>query len=148
VDQRVEVRLRRQQLLTRATPPPLNFWAILDEAVLHREIGGPSVMRAQLQFVIDRMQLANVTVQVISNRAGAHPALGSTFNIVEFDGTLPDIVYSETLAGFFFIEKREEVRRFASVFERLSNIALSSAQSAEMILKVSKKYDATLKAVS
>jgi transcriptional regulator with XRE-family HTH domain len=148
VNQRVEVRLRRQQLLTRTAPPPLNFWAILDEAVLHREIGGPSVMRAQLQFVIDRMQLANVTVQVIPNRAGAHPALGSTFNIVEFDGRLPDIVYSETLAGFFFIEKREEVERFTSVFERLSNIALSSAESAEMMLEVSKKYDATLRAVS
>ena len=148
VDQRVEVRLRRQRLLTRETPPPLDFWAILDEAVLHRAIGGPAVMRAQLEFVVDRMQLSNVTVQVVPYDAGAHPALGSTFNIVEFDGALPDVVYSETLAGFFFIEKYEEVERFTGVFERLSNIALSPDQSAKLMLNVSKQYDATLEAVS
>ena len=119
----------------------LNFWAILDESVLHREIGGPAVMRAQLEFVVDRMALPNITVQVIPYGAGAHPALGSTFNIVQFDGALPDVVYSETLAGFFFIEKQDDVDRFSVVFERLSNIALSSSRSSDLMLKVSKQYD-------
>ena len=78
----------------------------------------------------------------------SNTGFGSTFNIVEFDGALPDVVYSETLAGFFFIEKREEVERFTSVFERLSDIALTPSQSAKLMLEVGKQYDATLEAVS
>ena len=95
VDQRVKARLRRQELLSRQSPQPLQFWTILDEAVLHRAIGGPAVMRAQLELVVEKMQLPNVTVQVIPYSVGAHPALDSTFNILEFAVAVPDIVYSE-----------------------------------------------------
>lgn len=148
VDQRVEARLIRQKLLTRRTPPPLNFWAILDEAALHRAVGGPAVMRAQLELVLKRMQLENVTVQVIPFSTGAHPAIDSTFNILEFDGVTPDIVYSEGMAGFIFMERPEEIARYNRVFEQLSDIALTPRRSADLILEISKVHEATLKAAS
>jgi hypothetical protein len=144
VDQRVEARLIRQQLLTRQTPPPLNFWTVLDEATLHRVIGGPVVMQAQLQLVVDRMQLGNLTVQVLPFGAGAHPATGSSFSILEFSGDVPDIVYSEGLEGFMFMERPEEITMYDRVFERLSSMAMNQEQSAEFILKLSKKYESAL----
>lgn len=144
VDQRVEVRLIRQQLLTRRTPPPLNFWAVLDEAVLHRVIGGPAVMQSQLQLVLDRMQLGNLTVQVLPFGAGAHPATGSSFSILEFSGDVPDIVYSEGLEGFMFMERPEEITMYDRVFERLSSMAMNQDQSAEFIMKLSKTYESAL----
>jgi transcriptional regulator with XRE-family HTH domain len=144
VDQRVEARLIRQQLLTRRTPSPLNFWTVLDEAVLHRVIGGPAVMQSQLQFVVDRMQLGNLTVQVLPFGAGAHPATGSSFSILEFSGDVPDIVYSEGLEGFIFMERPEEITMYDRVFERLSSMAMNQDQSAEFILKLSKTYESAL----
>ena len=144
VDQRVEVRLIRQQLLTRRTPPPLNFWAVLDEAVLHRVIGGPAVMQSQLQLVVDRMQMGNLTVQVLPFGAGAHPATGSSFSILEFSGDVPDIVYSEGLEGFMFMERPEEITMYDRVFERLSSMAMNQDQSAEFIMKLSKTYESAL----
>jgi transcriptional regulator with XRE-family HTH domain len=144
VDQRVEARLIRQQLLTGRTPSPLNFWTVLDEAVLHRVIGGPAVMQSQLQFVVDRMLLDNLTVQVLPFGAGAHPATGSSFSIMEFSGDVLDIVYSEGLEGFMFMERPEEITMYDRVFERLSSMAMNQDQSAEFILKLSKTYESAL----
>ena len=148
VDQRVEARLRRQELLTREKPPPLQFWTILDEAVLHRAVGGPSAMQRQLELVVERMQLPNVTVQVLPYSVGAHPALDSTFNILEFSGPVSNLVYSEGLAGFIFIERPEDVDRYQKVFERLSEMSLSPGQSADLMMKASRQYKDALKAAS
>ncbi len=145
VDGRIEARLRRQQLLTRQTPPPLEFWAILDEAALHRLIGGPAVMRAQLNLVVEAMQLPNVTVQVIPYSAGPHPALDSTFNILEFAGPLSDIVYSEGLAGFIFMQGAADVQRYRRVFERLVEKALTPERSADLMVRVAKAYGDALR---
>jgi transcriptional regulator with XRE-family HTH domain len=148
VEQRVEARLRRQELLTRVDPPPLRFWAILDEAVLHRVIGGPAVMREQLEMVVEKMKLPNVTLQVIPFSAGAHPALDSTFNILEFSGEMPDIVYSEGLAGFIFMEGAADIRRYQRVFDTLTAKAATPEQSADLIRKISRQYQDALRAVS
>jgi transcriptional regulator with XRE-family HTH domain len=148
VSQRVEARLIRQQLLTRTRPSPLEFWAILDEAALHRVVGGPSVMSAQLTHVVEAMQLPNVTVQVIPFTVGAHPALDSTFNILEFSDAVPDLVYSEGLAGFFFLERANDVERYQRVFEHLSEIALNEGQSADLIIKVGRAYEAGVRSAS
>ena len=148
VEQRVEARLRRQELITRSDPHPLRFWTVLDEAALHRAIGGPAVMRAQLDLVADRMQLPNVTVQIIPFSEGAHPALDSTFNILEFSGEMPDIVYSEGLAGFIFMQGTADIDRYRRVFERLCEKALAPERSADLIRKVSRQYEDALRAAS
>jgi transcriptional regulator with XRE-family HTH domain len=140
VDQRVEERLRRQKLLFRTEPAPLELWAILDEAVLRRAIGGPSAMRAQLRQVVHMTELPNVTVQIISFSAGAHPALDSTFNILEFGGTLNEVVYVEGLAGWIFLEKPDDINRYRQVFERLVELALTPVQSIDLIAAIVKSW--------
>jgi transcriptional regulator with XRE-family HTH domain len=109
VEQRVEARLRRQGRLTEASP--LGFWAVLDEAVLHRVVGSPLVMNAQLGHILELVGLPNITVQIISYGAGAHPAPGSMFNILEFGGSAPAVVYVEGLVGWLYIEQPKDVTR-------------------------------------
>ena len=146
VQRRVEARLIRQQLLTRRQPPPLEFWAIMDEAALHRLIGGPAVMGAQLKRVVEAMQLPNVTVQVIPYSIGPHPALNSTFNILEFSGAAPHLVYSEGLAGFIFMEREEDVERYNDVFRHLADIALTPDRSADLMIRLAEAYANALSA--
>jgi transcriptional regulator with XRE-family HTH domain len=135
IDQRVEERLRRQQLLCRTEPPPLEFWAVLDEAVLHRVIGSADVMRGQLRQLIDMSSMPNVTVQILPFTAGAHRALGSTFNILQFSGPLPNVVYVEGLLGWIFIERPEDIARHENAFERLSEIAAQPGDSVDIFEK-------------
>jgi transcriptional regulator with XRE-family HTH domain len=139
VDQRVEERLRRQKLLYRPEQP-LNLWSILDEAALHRFIGGPAVMEEQLKQLIDTSQMRNVTIQVVPYSVGAHPGLDSTFNILEFAAGVPTIVYIEGLLGWIYLERAADVERYRFVFERLSEIALSTEQSVDLIAKISRAF--------
>ncbi len=140
IEQRVEARLRRQEILMRASPPPLQFWSILDEAVLHRVIGSALVMRAQLVHLTEISNLPNVTVQIVPYSAGAHPALDSTFNILEFAPPVPNVVYVEGLVGWIFVERPEDISRYLRVFDRLSHMALSPGKSADLIRKFSAAY--------
>lgn len=131
IDQRVEARIRRQDLLTKDSP--LNFSIVLDEAVLHRLVGGLVTMKAQLRHLIDMAALPNVRLQVVPYGIGAHPALESTFYILDFDEAVPSVIYVEGLVGWIFLERREDIKRYRLVFERLSNIALSPAESIKLI---------------
>ncbi|MFC5744866.1 helix-turn-helix domain-containing protein [Actinomadura rugatobispora] len=136
VDSRIAVRKERQELLTRAHDP-LRLWAILDEAVLRRQVGGPDVMRAQLQHLLDLAELAKVTVQVVPFTRGAHAGFGGPFVIVEFPEPLdPDAVYSENNAGELLLEDPEDVARFKLAFQRLGAAALSPGDSLAMIAAI------------
>lgn len=148
IGQRIQARLRRQELITRPSPPPLELRAILDEAVLHRVIGGPAVMAAQLKRVVQETARPNVTVQVIPYSVGAHPALDSNFNILEFSGSAADIVYSEGMVGFIYLDRPEDINRYHEVFQHLSQIALPPDQSAELMLAVSHLYDDSIRTAS
>ncbi len=145
IDQRVEARLRRQEILTRADGPPPEFWAILDEAALRRVVGAPDVMGAQLRRIVQTMQLPNVTVQVITFDAGPHPGMDSAFNILEFDTAAPDLVANESLSGFFYLNNPEEVLRYQGVFKHLSEKALTKDDSAELLSRVARNYENSLK---
>ncbi len=95
VDERLAARLARQAVLDRDDPPL--FWVLLDEAVLHREIGSPIVMHSQLLHVADVARRPNVTVQVIPGM-GAHLGLSGAFGIAEMSDRR-SIAYLETSAG-------------------------------------------------
>lgn len=82
IEQRVTIRLTRQRILSQQDPP--NFHVIIDEAALRRIVGHPAVMKAQLDHIVERSSLPNVTIQVIPYDAGAYPALDSSFTILEF----------------------------------------------------------------
>jgi hypothetical protein len=148
IGQRIQARLRRQELLIRQNPPPLQLRAILDEAVLHRVIGGPAVMAAQLKWVVQETERSNVTVQVLPYGIGAHPALDSNFNILEFSGPAADIVYSEGMVGFIYLDRPEDITRYHQVFEHLSQLALKPGPSAELMLEVSQTYESSARTAS
>jgi len=133
VDRRVEARMRRQELLT-AQENPLRLWAILDEAVLHRTVGGPEVMAAQLRHLVAVGDQANVTLQVVPFAVGAHAGMYGAFVVVDFpDPVDPDLVYLESMAGGLFLEHEADIRRYRSMFEYLQATALSPEDSARLI---------------
>lgn len=135
----VEVRMMRQQLLSRQ--PALRFWVVLDEAVLHRLVGGPKVMSAQLDRLIEAAALPNVTIQVITYRAGAHPAMDSTFSLLDFASSVPSVVYVEGLVGRIYLDSPRDIARYQQVFESLVTVALTPKESIELVKHVRSKRE-------
>ena len=132
IERRVEVRLARQQILTRDDRPRL--WAVIDEAVIHRLVGDPAVMRAQLDHLIDTAEQGKTTVQVVPYRAGAHAGTTGPFVILDFpEATDPTVVYVETLAGDIYLEERSDVSRYTLAFDRLRAAALHPDDSVQLI---------------
>jgi transcriptional regulator with XRE-family HTH domain len=130
VDQLVQARLTRQGLLTSAEPPEL--WAVVDEVALHRLVGGPDVLRAQLETLADRSRPRNVTVQVIPLEAGAHPGMDSAFTILHLE-EVSDVVYVEGLIGNFYLQSPADIVRYRRAFDQLRAIALSPRDSRDRI---------------
>jgi transcriptional regulator with XRE-family HTH domain len=118
IDRRAELRMARKQLLERPDPPRL--WAVIDEAVLHRPIGGPAVLRAQIESLIEVAELGNVRLQVIPFRSGGHAAAGGAFSILRFpQQEVPDVVYIEHLTSGLYLDRREDVDHYAAAMGRL-----------------------------
>ncbi|KWX00562.1 XRE family transcriptional regulator [Carbonactinospora thermoautotrophica] len=139
VARRAQVRAKRQALITRADP--VRFWAIIDEAALRRQVGGPEVMRDQLRRLLATRDMPHVTLQVIPFRAGVHPAMAGAFVILELaDPTVSDVVYVENLAGDIYVEKSHQVDRFAKIFERLAHLALDPDDSLALIEQTLKEH--------
>jgi transcriptional regulator with XRE-family HTH domain len=138
VDELVEVKERRQARL--AGVPPLPMSIVIDEAVLHRAVGGRAAMGAQLERLVEATEIYKVTIQVIPYSAGAHPAMDSTFTILEFTEPVPSVVYVEGLVGWIYMDRTQDIKRYEQVFERLKYQALSPKESIELIAKVSANY--------
>lgn len=134
IEQQVEARLRRQELLKRKPAP--QFWEVLDEAALHRLVGGAGVMRAQLDRLIEACKLSAVTVQVVPFSVGAHAGLESNFKILELPPPTTAVVYVEGLTGPSYAERPEEIEDYEQVFLRLRSVALSPADTIELIATV------------
>ena len=132
VERRVALRMGRQKLLTRENPP--RYWVIMDEAALRRPMGGRDVHFAQIERLIDLVGEPNITLQVMPFRYGGHAADGGAFTIMRFPETdLPDVVYMEYLTGAHYIDKPEEVERYAAVMERLSVAGTSPDRTREIL---------------
>lgn len=132
VERRVEVRMERQALLHNENP--LNLWSIVDEAALRRQVGGPEVMQAQFQYLIEVSELPHVTFQVIPFDAGAHPGMPGSFILLQFgDAAIPDVIYVDTMAGELFLEEVADVRRYKLVFEHLRAVAASPEASLSLV---------------
>lgn len=132
VARRVEVRMTRQRVLTREDRPQL--WAIMDESVVHRIIGGPGVMRAQIEHLILAADQGGTTIQVVPYGAGPHPGLAGPFIILGFaEPSESDVVYLETVGGNLYVDKSEEARLFANAFDHLRAVALSPGDTHAML---------------
>ena len=134
----VALRIARQQLLTRPEPP--EYWAVLDETVLRRPIGGHKVMRAQLEHLIRAAEQPKVTIQVIPFAAGWHPALYGMFNIFRFPSEqLPDIVYTEALTGAYYLNKPEESALYTEALDRMCAQAASPQHTVTILRDIIKE---------
>jgi hypothetical protein len=118
IDLRARLRMARKKVLERPDAPRL--WAVLDEAVLRRPIGGRAVLREQIQALIDACDSPNVRIQVMPFESGGHAAAGGAFSILRFPhDKLPDVVYIEHLTSGLYLEKRDEVEHYAAAIGRL-----------------------------
>ncbi len=133
VDQFVRARLTRQALLSSERPPEM--WAIVDEAALHRLVGGPEIMRQQLAVLVETSRPPNVTLQVIGLEAGAHPGMDSAFTILELQ-EVSDVVYVEGLIGNFYLQSPNDLTRYRRAFDHLQAVALSPKNSRDRIQAV------------
>jgi transcriptional regulator with XRE-family HTH domain len=133
LDNEVAARMYRQHRLSSAENS-LELIAVVDEAALHRPVGGPSVMRAQLDHMAALAELDTVTLQVLPFTAGAHAALASEFTILNF-GNLgePDMAYVEHTLGALSLDKDGDVARAKLTFERVQSDALDPAESLALI---------------
>lgn len=137
IEQRVAVRLKRQERLVGDDAP--RVWAVLGEAALHREVGGPEVMQEQLKRLIDTSQLSNVTLQVLPFKAGAHPAGHGAFTTVGFPEPIdPDVVYVEYRLGGLYLERESEVAAYARIFDHLRARALGPDESRVLIARAAR----------
>ena len=131
IEQRISARLIRQKLLTQESPT--HFFEVLDEAALHRHVGGVAILREQLDRLIEAYELPSVTVQVIPFAVGAHPALENNFKILELAPPSPGVIYTEGLAGSFYLERAEDIEHYGLVFENLKKLAMTPADTVDFI---------------
>ena len=134
----IEVRLTRQSLLT--GDPSLTLVTVIDEAMLHRVVGGPAVMAEQLDRLVEEARMPNITIRVIPNEVGAYPAMDSNFNILEFHRNTSSVVYVEGLVGWIYLERPQDLTRYTEVFERLLEIALNPQESIELMSRIGAQY--------
>ncbi|MET7645359.1 helix-turn-helix transcriptional regulator [Streptomyces sp. NPDC005426] len=126
-------RMERQRILERERPPLA--WAILDEAVLHRPIGGHEVMRAQLLRLLEFTTNRWMRIQVLPFSAGEHSSLDGTFNLLRFDDD-PDIIYTEDLISGHMTASPDTLREASLRYAHLQAAALSVEDSAALIARV------------
>ncbi|MDG9720419.1 helix-turn-helix transcriptional regulator [Streptomyces sp. DH24] len=143
VQRRVELRMRRAELLLRQDAPQL--WAIIDESVLLRVLGSPEVMREQLAHLVEMAQRPNVTLQVVPlavTNASA-PAIPLTY--LRFGGLdLPDVVYLEHIRSANFLEDRDETEEYRLALDRLADEALQPRETLKLLRETMEgRYPAT-----
>jgi transcriptional regulator with XRE-family HTH domain len=136
VARRVQLRLQRQQVLTRPDPPKL--WAVIDESALRRPVGGRQVMRDQLEaLTVLVMKAPNVKIQVVPLAAGGHAGAGTSFTILSFpQEELWNLVYVEQLTSALYLDKPTDVDHYFDVMNRLSVEAADPRDTAEILDRI------------
>jgi transcriptional regulator with XRE-family HTH domain len=138
LERRVDARLRRQQLLEKPDAPTL--WVVMDEAVLHRVVGGPQVMRNQIDHLLEASELDHVSIDIVPFSAGAHLGACAPFTYFRFEEPeLPDVVYSEILSASMYLDQRADVAAHLEAHNRMS-LLTSSADSKALLDRMRKEY--------
>lgn len=138
VQRMIAARMARQEALTR-TNRPVEFWAVLNEAVLRRLVGGEKVMGRQLAHLVEMSRLPNVAVQVLPFSAGAHAGMRNAFHLLRFPESADrQVAYVETQTGSLYLEKQPEVEDYVQRFDYLRAKALGVEESGEWMTQMSK----------
>ena len=136
VESYVAARMVRAQRLTAETAP-LELVAIMDEAVLHRPVGGPAVLRAQLAHLLTAAAFPMVTLQVVPGTLGAYQGMEGIFTLLSFgDLGVADMAYVEHAIGALHLDKEADVARARLLFDHLRSLALSPGDSVALIERV------------
>lgn len=140
VRRRVEVRLKRQSRINGENRLG-SLWAVIDEAVLRREVGSRAVMAHQLAQLLDLSSRSNINLQVIPFSHGAHPGMTGTFSLMEFPESADStVVYFEGVTSDLYLEKEADVRRYTGLYDHLRAAALGVAESRTLITKIAEGY--------
>ncbi|MER7173754.1 helix-turn-helix domain-containing protein [Streptomyces mesophilus] len=132
VERRVALRLERQKLLVDERGPQLH--CVLDEAALRRPYGDRTVMRGQLEHLIEVSQRPNVTLQVMPFSFGGHSGESGAFALLRFpESDLSDVVYLEQLTSALYLDKREEVAQYEKAMERLQHDSPNPDQTRDLL---------------
>lgn len=135
IERRVEVRMARQEILNGADRPRL--WTILDEAALHRTVGGSAIMRRQLVHLAEMSEQAKTMIQVVPFAAGAHAGVTGPFVVLDFaEPQDPDVIYLESVPEGVYLEDADDVGRFILAFDRLRAAAEHPDESIALIRKL------------
>ncbi|MCA2214261.1 helix-turn-helix domain-containing protein [Jidongwangia harbinensis] len=141
IDRRAKLRMTRKQLLLNEGAPRL--WAVLDEAVLRRPIGGRTVLREQVEALLEASAMPNVRLQIMPFDSGGHAAAGGAFSILRFPHQdLPDVVYIEHLTSGLYLDKREDVDSYAAAMGRLFIEAEPPDRTPDLLRAVLRDLDA------
>ncbi|MFF4685289.1 helix-turn-helix domain-containing protein [Streptomyces sp. NPDC001307] len=132
-ERRVALRMRRQELLARESPP--RVWVVMDETALRWPVGGPEVMRAQIDHLVEVNRLPQVTLQLMPFANGPHPAMrAGAYHLFRFRAReLPDIVYLNGLVGAVYLDKADDVVVYREALDRLGAQA-APARKTEALL--------------
>ncbi|MFJ9620757.1 helix-turn-helix domain-containing protein [Streptomyces sp. NPDC101181] len=135
----IAVRRNRQEIFARENPP--QFLCLLDEAVLHREVGGPPVMAAQLGKILEINNPPKLTIQVVPFGQGWHAGTDGAFNVFSYPDPMDlDVVNLDYLDGVLYLEEDESVERYQLAFDELRTAALTTKQSMELVSSVQRDF--------
>ncbi|MER6622359.1 helix-turn-helix transcriptional regulator [Streptomyces sp. NPDC000931] len=141
IEQFVRVRLARQERLVGDSP--LQFWAVLSEAVLLQQVGGPEVMAAQLEQLLAVSEQPNVTIQVLPFSRGAHASMFGPYVVLGFpEEAALDVVLADNPTGSMWLERETEVARYQELFDAARTSALSPVESRTVIRRRAKEHRA------
>ncbi|MFG2016334.1 helix-turn-helix domain-containing protein [Actinomadura geliboluensis] len=133
VNRQISLRMERQKRLLEAEDAP-DMWFVVNEAAIRRQVGGPVIMRGQLELLLELSRRPNVTLQILPFTAGAHPAMQGGFTILGFpEPADPATVYVEYRRGSLYLEKPDEVDNYVLIFNHLRAQASGREQSRSLI---------------
>ena len=134
---RVALRMRRQAILARPSPPGLRV--VIGEGALRAQTGGTAVMRAQLARLAGLAERPAITLQVLPLRSGADADPVPPFTILDFrESADRPLVYLEHLTGGVFLDSQDDIARYAAAFGQLCARALAPAESAALIARLAR----------
>jgi hypothetical protein len=134
IRRRVDLRLQRQRVLH--TPGAPKLWAVIDESVLHRPIGGRRVLRAQIEHLLELTTLSHIRLQIVPYALSGYAAEGA-FTMLRFAAPeLPNVVYIEHLTNAIYLDRLEEIEVYSRVFDRLMVDAETPDRSRQLLSKI------------
>ena len=140
VDQSVQIRLRRKEIIFRAEEP-VRLLTVIDEAALRRVVGSTETMRHQLEMLIEWSKLPNVVVQIFPFDAGANEAMTGMFSIIQFaDDIDRDVVSVESHLGHRYLEQESQVLLHLRMFDSVSHQSLEPLASRDLIRQILQSY--------